>query len=155
VDVDQKKIVKKDLLALNINQRRFFREYIRTGKRTDAYMKVYRTKDRINGSVNAYHLCKSHPEIMNMIYEAAGIGDDDLVRTASESLKAMRQIPRKDGKDSQTIEEFPDPYARLKAVEVAQKLRGINHDTPTNQVNIQIISDEKAGIFKVIEGEES
>lgn len=137
------------LFKLNPRQLRFFLAYIKSGgKIGESYAKVYRIKDKLKSQYLGSILYRRYPQIKKVLYESIGLGDGVLAQTMKEALTAEKQTIYKN-----KVYEFPDHYARLKAVEMANKLGGVTEESskPGNQTNILITSDEKKGVFRVEE----
>ena len=137
--------------SLKPRQRKFLMYYMKTKKRIDAWMMAMTTKNRAAAHANSSAFLRNHPEVTDLLYEMAGIGDDDLVQVVRDSFSAMRTVPLKSGPVTEK-----DHFARLKGVEVAMKLRGKDKPTGTggNTMNIQIVNDSKRGVFRIVDGEE-
>jgi len=130
-------------------QRRFLKAFLQNQNRVEAWMKVYRCKSRESAMVASNRFLKTHPEVVDWLYDLAGLGDDDFARVVREGMRADRSIFYK---GDHHVE--PDHYARFKAVELGLKVRGKDEKQIGNQVNIQVISDPKKGIFEIMDGEE-
>lgn len=151
-DVDQQAVKASDVFRLlKPRQRKFLKYFMKTRNRVDAWMMAMKTKNREAAMVNSSAFLRKHPEVTDMLYEMAGIGDDDLVGVVRESFKATRIVPLKSGPVTET-----DHFARLKGVEVAMKLRGKDKSAAGggNTINVQIVNDSKRGVFRIVDGEE-
>lgn len=140
---------KADLfLALQPKVLRFFMEWLKNGGKTaEAYMVVNRIKDRQRAMLNGQNIIFRHPEIKRALYEMWGFSETDIIKTLNEATKATRQTIYKN-----KVYESPDHYARMKAVELAQKFKEAT-TTEKNEggtkVNILVVNDPAKGIFRV------
>ena len=123
---------------LTLKQRRWIKEYIKTGNATEAAMRVYDCKDR--ESANALgneNLAKlSMPELM----EDLGLTDVALMNIGAEGMTKANKIH---GTNDNFV-EIPDYGVRHKYWETMLKLkRRLGSENQTNiQVNIQPILGE-------------
>lgn len=123
---------------LTLKQRRWIKEYIKTGNATEAAMRVYDCKDR--ESANALgneNLAKlSMPELM----EDLGLTDVALMNIGAEGMTKANKIH---GTNDNFV-EIPDYGVRHKYWETMLKLkRRLGSKNQTNiQVNIQPILGE-------------
>lgn len=139
------------LASLLPRQRRFLKRFLKTHNRVEAWKHVYRCKSDESALVAVNRFLRSNPAVMDWLYELAGISDDNLAEVVVDGLSAESMTVDRNGQ-----EHFhKDHYARFKAVELGLRLRGkdIKDQRNGNTMNIQIISDAKAGVFKIIEGE--
>lgn len=137
------------LFKLNPKQLRFFLQYVKSGgKIGESYAKVYRIKDKNKAQLQGSQLYRRYPQIKRVLYEAMGLGDGILAKTMAEALSAEKQTIYKN-----KVYEFPDHYARLKAVEMANKLAGGEEVAikPGHQTNVLIVNDKEKGVFRVEE----
>lgn len=154
-DIDVKKARKQlsennPLKLLKPRQRKFLKYFLKTKDRATAWMMSHpTTKDRVNAHVNCSIFLRNHPEVVEWLYSMAGMGEDDLITVVRNSMSAEK-------KTFYLGKEYvePDHYARLKAADLALKMRESKEPQKIgNQVNIQIITDKDKGIFKIIEGD--
>ena len=85
---------------------------------------------------------------MEYFYDMAGINDVAIAKAIKEGFNAKRQTISKG-----EVFEFDDPYARMKAAEMARKIKGydkVDGQGAGNQLNVQIIAEK--GEFKVTDG---
>lgn len=141
------------LTDLRPKQARFFRYYLETMNTTHSYMRAYRTKNAVIAGVNGARLLRQYKEIKRAIYEQAGLGEKEITGVLKEAFGANKQQIYKS-----RVYEFPDHFARMKAVELAHKLsgEGESDDKPENsaggKMQVVIINDPAKGIFKVTDG---
>lgn len=133
---------------LNPKQLKFLEEYIRNGNLTKAYMLAFGLTNRASASVLASRLIKKTREVTLVLYETHGLGEDAVIKILKNAIKATKYKIYQGQKF-----EFPDHLVRLKAAELIHRFSGIEAEMDKgkidNQVNVQIISDEKRGIFRV------
>lgn len=138
---------------LNPRQLRFLELYIKTGNATKSYQEVYNLKNEASAAVLASRLLKKTGDVTRGLYEQAGLGMDTIIQVLKDAIKAEKNmvIHKKDG--SKIVTAGPDHLLRLKTIELIYKFSGWEADMKKskveNQVNVQIISDEKRGIFRV------
>jgi hypothetical protein len=137
----------KDLLP---RQRKFLKKFIETKNRVIAWKATHKgcTSDTA-AFVGVNIFLKKHPAVVEWLYDAAGIGDDALIKVARESMEATKT-------QFYLGKSYPEPdhYARMKSAELALKLRGKDGTKVGNQMNIQIINDSTKGVVEIINGEE-
>jgi hypothetical protein len=125
------------------------KRYLKTKDRIEAWKFVYRCKSDESAMVAANRFLRSKPEIVDWLYDLAGLGDDQFAKVVREGMDATRSTFYKGNEHV-----APDHYARFKAVELGLKVRGKDEKKIGNQVNIQINSDPKNGVFEILDGEE-
>lgn len=135
--------------ALKPRQRKFIKRYVVCKNRVTAWMDTHHCRDRAIAAVAVSRFMREHPQIIEFFYQMAGIGDDDIIKVVRESMESNKQQIY-----HSKVYEFPDPYARLKAAEMAMKVRGIDKPEIAHQTNVMIVADPVKGVYKVIEGEE-
>lgn len=83
-------MTKKKELSLTLKQRKWIKEYIKTGNATEAASRVYDCKDRnVANAIGAENLAKlSMPELM----EEMGLNDVALINVGMEGLQASKQL---------------------------------------------------------------
>lgn len=83
-------MTKKKELSLTLKQRKWIKEYIKTGNATEAASRVYDCKDRnVANAIGAENLAKlSMPELM----EEMGLSDVALINVGMEGLQASKQL---------------------------------------------------------------
>lgn len=141
------------LAGLKPKDRLFIEEYIKSSNATKAYMVAHPKASYATANAEGWRVIKRFEDVMKTVYEVAGLGTDAIIKTLKDALKANRdmKIIKKDG--SIIDMTGPDHYARMKSTELIHRYSGYETDTekgkPTTQVNVQIISDEKKGIFRV------
>lgn len=137
----------RPLEKLTISQIRFLQEYIKTGNASEAWFKTHKTKNNYYAGMAAYRFMKSHPEAKQAFLESHGIDDGAIARALKDGFNAKKaQIYKSQ------VYEFDDPYARMKAAEIANKMLHPEEQTGKpvgNQLNVQINTD--GGTFKVVE----
>lgn len=140
------------LRSLLPKQRKFLKHFLKTKNRVIAWKLSHKNcKSDASAMSSATAFLSAHPEVNDWLYQLAGLGDDDFIGVVRDSFTATRQQIYKG-----TVYKEPDHYARLKGVELGMKMRGIGGGKEKgNTMNIQIISDKQAGVFKIIEGEEA
>lgn len=131
-------------------QRKFLKYFIKTRNRVDAWMQSHPTcKSKEHAYIAVGTFLKNHPDVVDWLYDLAGLGEDDFMAVVRDSMQANKSqfyLGKK--------YEDPDHYARLKAVELGMKMKGHDEGKKVgNQVLIQIISDKDKGIFKIQDGE--
>jgi|WetSurMetagenome_2_1015567.scaffolds.fasta_scaffold01987_13 hypothetical protein len=132
-------------------QRRFLKRFLKTHSRVEAWKHVYRCKSDESALVAVNRFLHAHPEVVDWLYQLAGVTDDAIATVVTDGFKAESMSLDKEGNEHY----HKDHYARFKAVELGLRLRGQDKGKGNgNTMNIQIISDAKAGVFKIIEGEE-
>jgi hypothetical protein len=140
-----------DTPDLNTRQRLFLQSYLESGNATNAYMKAYNVAEvhRASASVLASRLVRKVKDSFTLLLEQNGLGDKAITDVLKGAFSATRQQVY-----HSKVYEFPDYYARMKAVELLAKLtgRGSKEELTMNQMNIQVISDPVKGIFKIVEG---
>jgi len=115
---------------LTLKQRKWIKEYIKTGNATEAAMRVYDCKDRESASaIGTQNLGKlSFPELM----EEMGLTDITLMNVGAEGMTKANKIH---GTNDNFV-EIPDYATRHKYWETMLKLKrklGVE-----NQVNVQV-----------------
>jgi len=143
----QKQKTSNPLEVLTIKQIRFLQEYIRTGDMSASWKKFHKAKTLYYAYQGAYKFMKNHPDARKAFFEANGITDKAIATAVVDGLNANREQIYKG-----EVYKFIDPYARLKAAEISNKLLGHEENKLSvgNQVNIQINTED--GSFKVAEG---
>lgn len=135
---------------MNPRQLKFFNLYIQYGNATRAYMQAYNTPSHKEASaaVLGSRLLKMTREVARVLYETHGLGEDTVIKILKKAIKATKYRFYQGQKF-----EFPDHHVRLKAAEMIHRFSGIEAEMDKgkidNQFNVQIISDEKRGIFRV------
>lgn len=144
---------------LTIKQRKWIKEYIRTGNATEAAFKVYDCKDRDSAAIIGFENVRKLN--FNDLMEEAGLTDNVLNNKLAEGLDANKQLStrpvfKKDAPTSQSARELPaanegtddfievpDFAVRHKYLETAFKLKGrlkkdgdINVDGNNIQINV-------------------
>jgi len=111
-----------DKLDLTLKQRKWIKEYIKTGNATEAAMRVYDCKDRESANaIGSENLAKlSFPTLM----EEMGLTDVALLNAGAEGMLAK--------KSTITGEMIPDYNARHRYWETLFKLKGRLKDNATN-----------------------
>jgi len=111
---------------LSMKQRRFIKEYIRTGNATQAASKAYNTKnDVVAQNIGSENLCK--PMIKSAVIKAQeelGITDKFLARSLKEGLKAKEIKFFADAGKVKDKRDCIDYSTRAKYLEIGHKLRG-------------------------------
>lgn len=142
------------LESLRPKQLRFFVAYLKCGSQTEAYMKVYRMRNRVQACSSASHLIGKFKDIKKLLYEVNGLGEKDMIAAIKGALGANKTTLTKTG---MVVNLGPDHYARLKAVELRNKSLGEGFaDSGTgkgNTLNVLIVKDKDKGVFQV--GEEN
>ncbi len=127
----------------------FLQSYLESGNATKAYMEAYKVseKHRATASVLASRLVRKVKDSFILLLEKNGLDDKAVIDVLKGALRANRQQVY-----HSKVYEFPDYYARMKAIELLAKLTGrtSKEDISMNQMNIQIISDKEKGVFKII-----
>lgn len=142
----------KTFSDLNPRQLCFLNLYIETGNATKAYIQAYRIKNPASASVLASRLLKQVKEITVGLYEKHGLDEMTFIRTLKGALRAKRQQV-----SQAKVYEFPDHYARMKALELLHKFTNREDEKEgenVNQLNVVMISDKKRHIVKVIEADD-
>jgi hypothetical protein len=137
------------LVSLLPRQRRFLKRFLKTHNRVEAWKHCYRCKSDESAMVAVNRFLHSHPDVVDWLYQLAGITDDRIAEVVVDGFGAEAMMLDRNGEEHY----HKDHYARFKAVELGLKLRGkdINQKAVGNQMNIQIINDSKAGVFKIVE----
>ena len=115
---------------LTLKQRKWIKEYIKTGNATEAAMRVYDCKDRESaGTIGTENIAKlAMPELM----EEMGLSDIALMNIGAEGMTKANKIHG----TSDNFIEIPDYSTRHKYWETMLKLKrriGVE-----NQTNIQV-----------------
>lgn len=143
---DKKKV--NHLEKLTIKQIRFLQGYIQTGNISQSWMKVYKNKNAISAYNSAHKFLQRNPQARQAFLELHGIDDMAIVKALKDGLNATKTQIYKSREYT-----YNDPYARLKAAEIADKMlhpESSSNKSVGNQINVQINTD--AGSFKVVEG---
>lgn len=130
---------------LNIRQVKFLKKYVETGNITQSWKAVYGTPTAAQAYNSARDFLKKYPDIRKAFLEMHGVDDKAVVTAIKDGLAAKRQQIYKG-----EVYEFDDPYARMKAAEMAGKILHPETDggkSVGNQLNVQIIAEK--GEFKV------
>jgi len=131
-------------------QAKFLDLYVRTGNATSSYQKAYSQDNPALAATSASLLLKKYEGVKLAVMEQHGLNLGHILQRLRESLDATYIEHAFDGEQT----ELPDQRLRLKAVEVATKLMGMeNKQQQLNVGNICIIEDPKRGIFSI--GEET
>jgi phage terminase small subunit len=105
---------------LSNKDKRFVKELLETGNKTQSALKAYNYKNENTAGVMALEKLRN-PKIQQAIQTIAdSIPDDELIQVHKEGLKASRTIKRIDDKD--IIE--PDYAVRHKYLDSAYKIKG-------------------------------
>ena len=118
-----------------IKEKKFAKEYIKTGNATEAAARVYDVKDRNSAkSIGGENLTKlDFADLM----DEKGLTDEKLVGKLSELLEAQKTVSAVSGKDANagTVDfvDVPDSPVQLKALEISLKLKD---KFPTNRTDI-------------------
>lgn len=109
-----------------IKERRFVKEYLKTGNATEAASRVYDVKDRMSASaIGGENLGKL---TITDILDKYGVTDEKIATTVKEGMEASKPISAVGGKDaseaSMDFIDVPDWANRLKATELASKMKG-------------------------------
>ncbi|HSQ33739.1 MAG TPA: hypothetical protein VLM81_02445 [Peptostreptococcaceae bacterium] len=144
------KLAKRDenpFINMRIKDIRFLEEYMKSGNKTQAWMKTHNSKNNASAYFMANQFLKKHKDAERMLLEQHGITMARVAEAIDTGLKAeSHQVSKGE------VYTFVDPYARMKAAEIAHKLIS---DAPVgtnvgNQLNVQINTTD--GGFKVVEG---
>lgn len=107
---------------MTVKQKKFLKEYVKTGNATEAAMRSYEAKDRLSarniGSENLAKLGRSIAELLN----EHGLTDD---RIAEEITKGAIEASNKTGD--------PDYYVRHRYLDTAAKLKDLY---PSNKLEV-------------------
>ena len=131
---------------------RFFVQYLKLGNATEAYMKVYRTKNRYISGCSASHIMAKHKEIKKLLYEANGLDEKAMIKVIKDALTANKFAVKRTGG---IADLGPDHFIRLKAVEIRNKAIGEEDGSSGNRgntLNVMIVKDKDKNIFTM--GEE-
>lgn len=109
-----------------IKEKKFVKEYLKTGNATEAAAKVYDVSNRASaGAIGGENLQKL---TISQILDNAGLTDEKIGKTLNEAIEANKPIGAINSKDadSSTMDfiDVPDWQARLKATELASKIKG-------------------------------
>lgn len=136
--IDEQIETQKEQQQLTIKQARFLQIYLETGNATEAAMQAYDVKDRKSAkSIGAENLSKLD---LTTILEANGLTDSYISRLLRRAAKAKKVISAavyasgKDGKPVNDFIEVPDWGSRLKALELALKLK---NKFPAEKVKVE------------------
>jgi hypothetical protein len=138
---------KEAIGKLKVSQIRFLQEYIKTGNMTQSWKKVYKSKSDYNACQAAMRFMKSHQEAKQAFLEMHGITDLAVANALKDGFNAKKSQIYKS-----KVYEFDDPYARMKAAELANKMLHPEEQVGKsvgNQLNVQI--NTEGGTFKVVE----
>ena len=135
---------------LNPKQLRFFLNYIKTGEVINSYIKIYRIKNRYSAAVLGHRLLKKFKNIKQLLFEANGLGEKDIVTALKDAIVADKIVINKWGLP-QSI--GPDHLIRLKAVEIRNKsLETEQSPINNNNLNVVIVNDKEKNIFSMGDG---
>ena len=125
---------------LTIKERKFLKEYFRTGNGTQSALKVYNCKSPTTAATLASEKLRKLKVDMRALMEARGLSLGQLIDTVKDATQANKIHCT----DNDFI-ETPDHQTRLKAVEIASKWLGVGQ-SPTNiQVNtFNLIKEQKS-----------
>jgi len=117
--------MKKKLRKLTMKQRRFVKEYIKSGNQTLAAKRSYNCNDDTARSLGSSNLTKHNiKSAVIKAQEKIGITDSFLAKTLKEGLKAKETKFFADGgkvRDKRNCVDYP---TRAKYLEIGHKLRG-------------------------------
>ena len=131
---------------------RFLVQYLKIGNATEAYLKVFRTKNRVSAGSNSWKLVNKYKDIKKILYEANGLAEKDMIAAIKGALSANKVVVDKQGNEHISA----DHAIRLKAVEIRNKALGEDGESTQkigNQMNIVIVKDKVRGMFSM--GEEA
>lgn len=127
----------KDLIDLNLRQRKFLDLYFKTGNATQSYMEVYKVKDVEVAAVNASRLLSNAKVSLRALIEKKGLGLGDLIDVLKEGIKATRTVSaqilvKENGgvlkKEDEGIIEVPDYRVRHDYIRTAAKWLGVEEE---------------------------
>jgi len=117
--------MKKKLRKLTMKQRRFVKEYIKSGNQTLAAKRSYNCNDDTARSLGSSNITKHNiKSAVIKAQEKIGITDSFLAKTLKEGLKAKETKFFADGgkvRDKRNCVDYP---TRAKYLEIGHKLRG-------------------------------
>lgn len=124
-----------------IKEKKFVKEYLKTGNATEAAARVYNVSSRESAeSIGHENLGKLE---FTDLMDKMGLTDDSLIQKLMDLKEAQRTVSAIGGKDANagTVDfvDVPDNPVQLKALEMAFKLKD---KFPTNKTDIT--SDGKA-----------
>ena len=123
--MDQSKKTKRP--PKTIKEKKFLQEFIKTGNATEAASRVYDVTNRDSAkSIGSENLTKL--DIVS-IMEKRGLTDEKITDTLYEGMEANKTVRSADPNiesdaESNDFIDIPDWQARLKATELASKIKG-------------------------------
>lgn len=149
---DNKEVIvpQKALDTLPPRHLKFLVEYLKLGNGTQAYMKVYRVKNRTVAASGAWKILNKYKDIKKHLYEVNGLDEKAMIDTIKDALSAEKMIVDKLGFEHNS----PDHFIRLKAVEIRNKALGEDVSTTQrggNTLNVIIQKDKAKGLFSMAE----
>jgi len=109
-----------------LKERKFVKEYIKDGNGTRAASEVYDVSNNNSAAV----IASQNLRRLNIydVLDRAGVTDDKIAETIGEGMEANKPISAVAGKDASEASvdfiDVPDWQARLKATELASKMKG-------------------------------
>lgn len=136
--MDQSKKTKRP--PKTIKEKKFLQEFIKTGNATEAASRVYDVKNRKNArAIGTETLAKLD---ITEIMEKKGLTDEKITDTLIEGMEATKPISAVGGRDaseaSMDFIDVPDWTNRLKATELASKIKGHLKDKMVHEGEIKV-----------------
>ena len=124
-----------------IKEKKFVKEYLKSGNATEAAARVYDVSTRdVARNIGAQNVAKlSIVDIM----EKRGLTDEKIAETLKDAMEANKPISAVSGRDageaSMDFIDVPDGQARLKATELASKIKGHLKDKVEHSGQVGVI----------------
>lgn len=124
-----------------IKEKKFLQEFIKTGNATEAASRVYDVKNRKNArAIGTETLAKLD---ITEIMEKKGLTDEKITDTLIEGMEANKTVRSSDPSKESDAEsndfiDIPDWQARLKATELASKIKGHLKDKMIHEGEIKV-----------------
>lgn len=131
-EAELKKITPVDTSKLTRKQRIFLKEYIRTGNATKAALLAYDCDESTASNIGYENVRKLQLNI-SFLFDKFKLSDGDILRTHAEALQAKRTIVS----NGEIIAEVPDHNVRIKAVDLAYKVKGYTSQDKQPVVAVQ------------------
>lgn len=124
-----------------IKEKKFVKEYLKTGNATEAAAKVYDVSTRdVARNIGSQNVAKLSIEDE---LDKAGLTDGKIANTLNEATEAQKIVSsyntnKESNAGTDDFIEIPDWQARLKAIELASKIKGHLKDRLEHNGNITL-----------------
>lgn len=148
--------VKNKLKNVPVKHIEWMREYLKTGKPTEAFTNVYGEKNPYVAGTKAGYMLKKYGEIMrSVMIDALGATERYFLHGLVEMTKANKSFYTKKG----GIAQLPDNKTRISAYKLlGEYLKVLGTGTTTQNIdkskNVIIVKDESKGVFSIGEEEQ-